>query len=111
VALRDVLRGAALVDWQVHLGVQQRVPARLLAVRVPAEVAEQRRRHLRARAAKHGRSPSAESLLLAAWTILVTNAPSDLLSIREALVLLRARWQVEMCQPQYPVSEIQRYVA
>jgi hypothetical protein len=96
VALRDVLRGATLVEWQVQLGVRQRVPARLLALRVPAEVADQRRRQLRTRAAKHGRTPSAESLLLAEWTILVTNAPSALLSIREALVLLRARWQVEL---------------
>jgi hypothetical protein len=96
LALRSVLCGAALVDWQVQLGVQHHLPARLLAVRVPAEVATQRRRQLRARAAKHGRTPSAESLLLAEWTILVTNAPRDLLTIREAVVLLRARWQVEL---------------
>ena len=29
------------------------------------------------------------------WTLLVTNAPAALLSLTEALVLLRARWQVE----------------
>jgi hypothetical protein len=96
LALRDVLQGTYLVDWAVQLGVQQHLPARLLAVRVPAEVATQRRRQLRTRAAKHGRTPSAESLLLAEWTLLVTNAPVALLSIREALVLLRARWQVEL---------------
>jgi hypothetical protein len=93
--LYDVLRGACLVDWVVQLGVEQRLPARLLAVRVPAEVATQRRRQLRARAAKHGRTPTAESLALADWTVLVTNAPTDVLSIQEALVL-RARWQVEL---------------
>jgi hypothetical protein len=96
VALRSVLRGAFLVDWTVSLGVEQRLPARLLAVRVPAEVAQQRRRHLRERAAKQGRTPTAESLALADWTVLVTNAPASLLTIQEALVLLRARWQVEL---------------
>jgi hypothetical protein len=96
LALGTVLRGAALVEWQVQLGVQQHLPARLLAVRVPVEVATQRRRQLRARAATQGRTPSAESLLLAEWTILVTNAPRDLLTIRAAVVLLRARWQVEL---------------
>jgi Transposase DDE domain len=95
-ALADVLRGAFLVDWAVQLGVAQRLPARLLAVRVPAEVANQRRRQLRARAAKHGRTPTAETLALADWTVLVTNAPAALLTIQEALVLLRARWQVEL---------------
>jgi Transposase DDE domain len=94
--LRQVLRGALLVDWAVQLGVQQHLPARVLAVRVPPAVAAQRRRHLRAQAAKQGRTPSAEALALADWTVLVTNAPTDLLTIQEALVLLRARWQVEL---------------
>jgi hypothetical protein len=94
--LAEVLRGALLVDWQVRLGVRQQLPARLLAVRVPPAVAAQRRRRLRAQAAKHGRTPSAASLALADWTVLVTNAPAALLTIREALVLYRARWQVEL---------------
>ena len=94
--LHRVLRGATLVDWQVQLGVHQHLRARLLAVRVPPAVAAQRRRHLRAQATKQGRTPSAESLALADWTLLVTNASSDLLTIQEALVLLRARWQVEL---------------
>jgi hypothetical protein len=94
--LHRVLRGALLVDWAVQLGVQQHLPARLLAVRVPPAVAAQRRRHLRAGAAKQGRTPSAESLTLADWTLLVTNVPTDRLTIQEALVLARARWQVEL---------------
>jgi len=96
LSVLQLLRGAYMVDWSVHLGVQQRLPARLLAVRVPPEVANQRRRQARARAAKHGHTPSAECLARADWTVLVTNAPRDLLSVREALVLLRARWQIEL---------------
>ena len=64
---------------------------RLLALRVPAEVANQRRRRLKAQARKHGRTPTAESLAWADWTLLVTNAADTLLSLPEALVLLRAR--------------------
>jgi hypothetical protein len=96
LSVLQVLRGAYLVDWAVHLGVKQRLPARLLAVRVPPAVANQRRRQARARAAKHGRTPSADCLARADWTILVTNAPRNLLAVREALVLLRARWQIEL---------------
>jgi hypothetical protein len=96
LSVLQVLRGAFMVDWTVHLGVKQRLPARLLAARVPPEVANQRRRQARARAAKHGHTPSAECLARADWTVLVTNAPSDMLSVREALVLLRARWQIEL---------------
>ena len=38
---------------------------------------------------------SAARLALADWTILVTNVPLALLTLAEALVLLRARWQIE----------------
>src|SRR5439155_25374020 len=43
-----------------------------------------------------GRMPNAAQLALAEWTIFVTNAPEALLSVREALILGRARWQIEL---------------
>jgi hypothetical protein len=65
-------------------------------VRVPQEVADQRRRRLRATARDHGRSPSAARLAWCDWTLLITNVSSELLTVREALVLARARWQIEL---------------
>jgi hypothetical protein len=94
--LLDLLGPAPSYELSVELGCTQRLPVRLLAVRVPAEVANRRRRHLRATARDHGRTPSAEILAWADWTLLVTNAPAHLLSLTEALVLLRARWQIEL---------------
>lgn len=93
--LLDLLGPAPTYELAVLLGCRQHLPARLLAVRVPPEVANQRRRRLRREARDHGKTPSAEILAWADWTLLVTNAPAPLLSLREALVLLRARWQVE----------------
>jgi hypothetical protein len=84
------------LDLAVRLGARQRVPARLLAARVPQEVADQRRRRLRAAARDRGRAVSAAQLALCAWTVFVTNAPADRLTLREALVLARARWQIEV---------------
>jgi hypothetical protein len=84
------------VDLPVTVGVRQRLPARLLALRVPQEVADQRRRRLRAAAQKDGKMVSAATLALAAWTIFLTNASVELLSLRDALVLGRARWQIEL---------------
>ena len=89
-------QGTATVDLTVTLGVDQRLPGRLLAVRVPEEVVNQRRRRLRADAKRRGRTPSAAPLAWCAWTIVVTSVPPTLLSLREALVLLRARWQIEL---------------
>lgn len=83
-------------ELEVQLGVQQRLSARLLAVRVPPKVAEQRRRRLRATAKRKGRTVSATQLVLAGWTLLVTNVPKELLSLSEALALYRIRWQIEL---------------
>ena len=46
----------ATLDLAVRLGVRQRLPARLLAARVPQEVADQRRRRVRAAARDKGRA-------------------------------------------------------
>ena len=80
------------VEHPVTLGIDQRVPARLLARRVPPDVAAARRRRLRAAAQKKGRQVSAVRLALAAWTVLVTNVPSARLTLCEAFVLARVRW-------------------
>jgi len=97
----DVLRllaaqTTATVEAPVCLGATHHLPARLLAARVPEEVANQRRRRLHAAARRRGHTPSATQLAAADWTLLVTTAPAELLSLREALVLARARWQIEL---------------
>lgn len=84
------------VDLPITLGVQQRLRVRLLAVRVPQEVADERRRKLRAQAREKGRAVSARRLALAGWTIFITNASVEQLSLAEAVVLARARWQIEL---------------
>jgi hypothetical protein len=83
-------------DGWVWVGKERGLRARLLITPVPQEVADQRRRRLRAEARKKGRNVSAEALALAAWTILLTNVPATMLSCGEALVLARVRWQIEL---------------
>src|SRR5713226_7541028 len=85
------------VDVSVLLGKAQRLPCRLIAWRLPQEQANRRRQKLRQEMMnKKGREPCAERLAWCDWTILVTNVPEDLLTPKEAAVLYRARWQVEL---------------
>lgn len=86
----------AEIDLPVQLGVKQRIPARLLAVRLPQEVAEKRRRNLHKEARHRGQAVSKDRLALADWNIFVTSVPVELLTVREALVLARVRWQIEL---------------
>lgn len=86
----------ATLDLAVRLGREAQVAARLLAVRAPQEVADQRRRRLREQAKAKGQTVSALRLALAAWTVFVTTIPPDLLSVEEALIVGHARWQIEL---------------
>ena len=96
--LLTVLAGEAEgpVDLDVRLGRDGQLACRLVALRAPQEVVDQRRRRLRAEARRRGRTVSAASLALAAWTLLLTNAPPGRLSATDVLVLARARWQIEL---------------
>jgi len=80
----------------VLLGVTERLPCRLLAERVPKEVAEERRQRLRDEGRRRGQTVSARGLALADWTIRVTNVPTERLTVAEAMVLGRVRWQIEL---------------
>ena len=83
-------------DGWVQIGAEGVLRARLLVQLVPQEVADQRRRRIRKEAREKGQTASAAALLLAAWTILITNTPPELLSVAEALVVARVRWQIEL---------------
>lgn len=86
-----------IVDVSVTLGVDHRLPCRLIAVRVPKAVAEKRRARLRKRQSRKGRRyEGTEIWALAEWNVYATNVPADLLSVIEALVLGRCRWQIEL---------------
>src|SRR5258708_14760696 len=80
----------------VLLGVNERLPSRLIAVRVPEEVAARRREKAREKASRHGRTPSAEYLELLGWSLFVSNLSAEQLTWKEAVVLYRARWQIEL---------------
>jgi hypothetical protein len=109
-------RQEAVVDVAVTLGVKEQLPARLVAWRVPEEVANRRRQRLRKRAQDQGTQPSRTQLALCAWAVFVTNvpapaptaaegtsaapasisAPTPVASAAELGVLARARWQLEL---------------
>jgi hypothetical protein len=85
----------AVVDVPVTLGVQQRLACRLVAVRLPQEVADRRRQQVYANGRKKGYTPSQQKLALSAWNFYVTNVPTERLGVEDVLALARARWQIE----------------
>ena len=89
-------QSAGLVDVPIQLGAAERLRCRLIAVRVPPEVANRRRQQARNKARDHGRVASAAYLELLGWTVFVTNSGAEELSWQAVVVLYRARWQIEL---------------
>jgi len=84
------------LDIPILLGVKKQVSCRLLAVRLPDKIAKLRRCRLIAEASDKGKKVSQKSLQLASYQIFASNVPNQLLSLEEAWVLMRTRWQIEL---------------
>ena len=84
------------MDIQVLLGADERIPCRLMAVRVSDDVARLRRCKLISEAKDKGKPLSDKALKLASWIVLCCNIPHEMLSLDEAFVLMRTRWQIEL---------------
>ena len=89
--------GEAVVDQSILLSKGAKIPCRIVAWRVPEEVANRRRQKLIATARDKGEPmPSRARLQWCDWMIFVTNVSGELLSPQEIAVLYRARWQIEL---------------
>jgi hypothetical protein len=87
---------ASQLDIPVHLGKNHQIPCRLVIFKADEQIAEKRKRKLREYALKKGVTLSEERLQLAHWTLFLTNAHQNLLSLLEVFALYRLRWQIEL---------------
>lgn len=97
--IADWLRGrkSDRIDTIVSVGTKQRLTCRLIAVRTPPAIAEQRLKRLRKTQKKKGRRPSDAQRLMCEWTVLITNlVDAERFSPESLWVLYRVRWQVEL---------------
>jgi len=88
------------LDEQVELdqlvGYQAQLACRILAVRLPSDVVEERRRKSRANAYRKGRTLSAEKLAWLEWRVFITNVPGTILTVQQIILMYRLRWQIEL---------------
>ena len=83
-------------EQSVLVGSQARLRCRMIVVRVPQEVADQRRRRAHETARRKGRTPSERHLELMNWSIFITNDPALMLSLEQVVLLYSVRWQIEL---------------
>ncbi len=90
------LQHADRIDIAIRLGTVKRLDCRLVAVRLPEEVAQRRLRKLKRTLKKKGRTISERQRVMCQWLVLITNLPAEQFTIEEICVLYRVRWQVEL---------------
>lgn len=84
------------VELDRLLGCPTKLACRVLAVRLAADVVEQRRRKARAHAYRKGRTLSAEKLAWLEWSIYITNVPNSMLTLQQTVIIYSLRWQIEL---------------
>ena len=86
-----------LCSLEVLAGSQERLALRLVALRLPAQLAAQRRRRAKARAQRdRSLRPSQRYLKLLDWTILLTNVPAHHATAQQLLEAYGTRWQIQV---------------
>jgi hypothetical protein len=91
------LRTGEFGEWAVSfIHAQRRYRLRLCALRKSRTATERARRKARRKAQLKGSQPTARSLELAAYVLVLTSAPARTLPTRAVLDLYRGRWQVEL---------------
>lgn len=78
------------------VGQEVKLPCRVLAVRLPLDVVEERRRKAKANARRKGRTLSRKSLAWLAWNVYITNVPATMLTLRQVVLIYVLRWQIEL---------------
>lgn len=83
-------------EFQVHLGAEEKLPARLIILPVPKQAADERRRKLKQDYQKRGKTPSQKTLNRLDWNLFVTNVDSSVLPTSTIAIVYKIRWQVEL---------------
>lgn len=93
--LHENFRKSMKVEKLVYI-TAEKVPVRLVAYKVPPDVAAQRRRIAHAKAKKEGRSLTQRSLTLLDFSLFITNVSDAIWPFEVIGTIYRIRWQIEL---------------
>lgn len=93
---RLFMETASIVEMPVLLGKKERLPVRLIALRLEPAERNKRLENLKEKARSSHQPTSPTALALVGWTIMVTNAPLEKLAASNVWNVYRVRWQIEL---------------
>jgi hypothetical protein len=87
---------ASTVDLELEVGKTIRLKSRLIGVKLPDEIVQQRRQKALDEAREKGRPVPTSSLEWLEWGLYLTNLAGVAFSVSTLVLLYRLRWQVEL---------------
>ncbi|MFI5343217.1 MAG: IS4 family transposase [Chlamydiales bacterium] len=93
--LHENFRKAEIVERMVYI-TADKVAVRLVAYRVPPEIAAKRRRTAHTKAKKEGRTLTQRSLTLLDFSLFITNVLAEIWPVEIIGTIYRIRWQIEL---------------
>lgn len=96
INLAQHLRSVQHSTSEIQVLIGRTVPCRLIILRVSEDVANQRRRRLKRKSQRKGRTVSKHLLSMCDWTLLITNTPRSWLPLEMVRALYTLRWQIEL---------------
>lgn len=94
--LLKMLRRHQYLDLELMAGRNEKLPLRLVAIPVPPQIAEQRRRKLRThKKGESKREPEKAHMALLGWEIFLTNVPSEIWLHSDVVSAYGCRWRIE----------------
>jgi hypothetical protein len=85
-----------IMEKAMFIGEKERVASRLIAVRLPDEMVNERRRVARKTAKKKGYTPTEAHVFLLAWNLFITNVPDEVWTPKTVVRAYPIRWQIEL---------------
>lgn len=85
-----------IIEKAMFIGEKERVPSRLIAVRLPDEIVNERRRVARKKAKEKGYTPTEAHLFLLGWNLFITNVPVEIWTPETVIKAYPIRWQIEL---------------
>jgi hypothetical protein len=85
-----------LIERDIFIGAKELVPSRLVAVRMPESLVNERRSIAKKKAKTKGSTPSKAHLTLLAWNRFISNVPAMIWKTTTVVKAYPIRWQIEL---------------
>lgn len=85
----------SIFEFEAQLA-RRKLPCRIVCVKIPEMLVAKKLREMRKEARERGRKISKERLMIARWSVFITNVPRTKLSAAEVAQMYRLRWNIEL---------------